>query len=127
MGDRFMALLNGQTPEQIASEIVAATEDQAVIISGMAAEELEFLVRYKNMATIQARGEKWYKQEKDNWTKSFLNDMIHSLAKAKKDYLADKEVADQHALFQLLCSRGVNPTEAIKTAYPNGVPAPRKK
>lgn len=121
-----MATLNGQTPEQIAKEIVNSLEDQAVMVSGMASEELLFLVRSKNVTTIEARGQKYFEKEKDNLIKAFLSDMIHNLAQAKKNYLADKEVKAQDDLFRLLCSKGIHPTEAVKTAYPDGVPKPRK-
>jgi hypothetical protein len=121
-----MALLEGKTPETIAKEIVKSLEDQAVMISGMAFEDVTFLVRSKNIATIEARGEKYWESQKDNLFKAFLSDVIHNLAVAKKNYLVDQEVKAQDSLFRLLCSRGVHPAEAVKTAYPDGVPKPRK-
>src|SRR5258706_5606505 len=121
-----MALLEGKTPETIAKEIIKSTEDQAVMISGMASDDLTFLVRSKNVATIEARGEKFWNKEQDNLVKAFLSDVIHNLAQAKRNYLVDQEVKAQDSLFRLLCSRGVHPAEAVKTAYPDGVPKPRK-
>jgi hypothetical protein len=122
----YMALLDGKTPQELASEIIASTEDAAIMISGLANEELDYLVRSKNAVVINGRGAKWFEHEKESMTKAYLSEVIHSLAKAKKNYLADKEVQSQDNLFRLLRSRGVNTAEAEKAAYPNGVPAPRK-
>lgn len=114
------------TPEQLAADIMVSLEDQAVMISGTANEDLEFLVQSKNTQIFMARGKKWYDQEKENLKKAFLSETIQSLAKAKRNYLSDKAVADQDSCFRLLRSRGVAPAEAEKIAYPNGVPKPRK-
>ena len=121
-----MALMNGQTPEEIAAEIVESTEDQIVTISGMANEDLKFLVESKNVQVILARGQKWFDSEYETFAKSFLSETIHNLAKAKRKYLSEKEATDQFATYRLLVSRGMHAEEASKIAYPQGVPAPKK-
>jgi asparagine synthetase A len=120
-----MALMNGKTVEEITSEIMDSTEDHAIMISGLANEDLEFLVKSKNSVTIAARGQKWFEHERESLTKALVSEVIHSLAKAKRNYLADKEVKAQNDLFQLLVTRGISVEEAVKSAYPNGVPKPR--
>lgn len=122
-----MPLLDGKTPETIAKEIMQSTEDQAVIISGMAHDDLEFLVKTKNVQIIMARGDKYFEKERETFTKAFLSELIHNLAKAKRKYLAEKEAADQFETFRLLVSKGISQVEASKIAYPQGVPAPKDK
>jgi hypothetical protein len=122
-----MALLNGQTPEEMAADIIESLEDQVISISGIANEDLKFLVRSKNVQVIMARGEKWFDGEYETFAKSFLSDTIHNLAKAKRKYLQEKEATDQFETYRLLVSRGMAAAEASKIAYPSGVPAPRNK
>lgn len=122
-----MALLNGQTPEELAAEIIESTEDKLIMISGLANADLDFLVQNKNVQIILARGQKYFEKERETFTKAFLSDLIHNLAKAKRKYLAEKEASDQFSTFRLLVSRGMSQDEASKIAYPQGVPAPKDK
>lgn len=122
-----MALLNGKSPEEMAAEIIESTEDKLVMVSGLAASDLEFLVETKNVQVILARGQKYFEKEREVFTKAFLSDLIHNLAKAKRKYLAEKEASDQFSTFRLLVSRGMGQEEASKIAYPQGVPAPKDK
>lgn len=122
-----MALLNGQTPEEMAADIMESTEDQVISISGLAYADLNFLVETKNVQVILARGQKYFERERETFTKAFISEVIHNLAKAKRKYLVEKEAADQFASFRYLVSKGMSNEEASKIAYPQGVPAPKDK
>ena len=113
-----MALLNGKTAEELASEIVNdAVEDKLVSISGTAFQKLETIVRYLNRDKIQARGQAWFDKNVDMLTTDAMETLINAREKAIVDYLAKKELNDKDEAFRTLVARGVNVQEAYKKIY----------
>src|ERR1700739_3719118 len=113
-----MALLNGQTAEEMAAEIInEAVEDKLVSISGTAFQKLETVVRYLNRDKIQARGQAWFDKNVDMLTTDALETLINAREKAITHYLAKKELNDKDEAFRALVARGINVQEAYKKVY----------
>ena len=113
-----MALLNGKTAEELASEIVNdAVEDKLVSISGTAFQKLETIVRYLNRDKIQARGQAWFDKNVDMLTTDAMETLINAREKAIVDYLAKKELNDKDEAFRTLVARGVSVKEAYDKIY----------
>jgi predicted S18 family serine protease len=120
-----MAKLNGQTPEEIAAEIIeAAVTSVKVEISGTANQDLEKILRYANAKKIYVKGEKWFQSNIESLQTEWLEKVIKAQAK-QREKLDEKE-AEQEKLeyFKILISRGVDRTQAIEMA---GLVSPAKE
>lgn len=111
-----MALLEGKTAEEIASEIMT---DKTVMVevSGLAAQNVETVVRYLNRDAIQARGQVWFDKNHDRLVTDTIETLVNARAKAIVDYMNKKELQAKDELFRTLVSRGVAKDEAYKSAY----------
>lgn len=121
-----MALLNGQTPEEIAEETVEQLEDRVIEVTGLSCQALESISRYDNRDSIANRGEKWYAKNKDHFEKTTLEKMLVTKKKQLDKYQEERANTDGWKLFRLLVSKGVEHGQALDQAFPNGVPAPQK-
>jgi hypothetical protein len=109
-----MALLNGQTAEQIAKDIINdAIEDKMVMVSGTSFQKLELVTRYLNRDKISARGDNWFKKNFDSLVTDCVETLVSAREKAITDYQNKKELQDKDELFRTLLARGI----AIETAY----------
>jgi len=112
-----MAKLNGNTPEEIAHEIVvAAVESIMVEIDGIRGQELDELLRYKYSKQIYSKGEQHFQRNKDAWRKEHLESVISAQFVQRKKLDEKQEKADSLEYFQLLVSRGVSKAEALEMA-----------
>ncbi len=119
-----MALLNGQTPEEIASEAIEqVTEDVLVTINGTFNQKLESLTRYQNRDIIQMRSEKWYESHKDELKQNVIEKLITDKFKAVTDYMTKKENDAKMTYFLMLRSKGISLEEAEKLSGINQVSA----
>jgi hypothetical protein len=125
-GENIMALLNGQTPEEIAEEIVKQLEDRVIEVTGLSCQALESIARYDNRDSIANRGEKWYAKNKDHFEKVTLEKMLVAKKKQLDKYQEERMNTDGWKLFRLLVSKGVEHAQALEQSFPNGVPAPQK-
>lgn len=115
-----MALRNGQTPEEIAKEVIDdATKSRLVEIQGTTFQKLETVVRYLTRDKIQARGENWFVKNHDALLTDTLDILIGSREKAIVDYLAKKEQNEKDEAFRELISKGITVTDAYKAVYSN--------
>ncbi len=122
-----MALLEGKTPEQIAAEVMEAIEDRVIEVSGLSCQALESIARYDNRDSIANRGEKWYAKNKDHFEKVTLENILVAKQKQLNKYQEERRISQQWESFRLLVSKGVEQSQAMQTAFPDGVPAPKKK
>jgi len=121
-----MALLNGQTAEQLASAIMKeALEDKLVEVNGPTFQQLVKLTRYNNRTTIFNRGEKSYTQNADMWIKETLEKLITSRYDQLEKQMdkAQRDAANEY--FQLLISRGMDLKKAYAEAF--GISQPETK
>ena len=121
-----MALLNGKEPNEIAEEIMEQLEDRVIEITGAGFEALTNLARYENRDVIAAKGENWYNKNRDRLEKDTLGDFLVKKARTLDKYLQERRVQQSWELFRLLVSKGVKQDEAMSSAFPDGVPAPKK-
>jgi len=121
-----MALLNGQSAEEIAHEIMEKIEDRVIEIRGDGYQALEALARHENRETISLRGENWYNKNKEHLETVCLSDILVGKHKSLDKYLKEREVQKSWELFRVLVAKGVNQDEALKSVFPEGVPAPKK-
>lgn len=113
-----MALLEGKTPEVMASEIInAAVADAVISISGTSAQKLATVVRYLNRDKISARGENWFRKNEDSLTSDAVETLVSAREKAITDYQNKKETQAKDELFRTLRARGVDLATAEKDAY----------
>lgn len=112
-----MALLNGQSAEEISKEIIEnATKTILLEITGTFDEKLESLTRYQNRDVIQMRSAQWYESNKETLRKEVIEKLIGDKFKAVTDYMSKKEKDAKMAFFLMLRSKGVSLEEAEKTA-----------
>ena len=112
-----MALLNGQTAEQIAKDIInKAVEPVIVEVDGVRGQELDELVRYKFSKKIYSKGEAWFKRNVDALRQEFLESVIESQYKQRQKQDAAQIEKDNMEYYKLLVSRGMSPTEALYEA-----------
>ena len=122
-----MALLNGQTPEEIAAEVMEKLEDRVIEISGSGYKALVDLTRYDNRETIAARGEKWFDKNQDHLIKVCLGSILTKKNETIQAYLVERNIQQSWDLFRTLVSRGIPQEDAMRDSFPNGIPAPKKK
>lgn len=112
-----MAEFNGQTPEQIAADIIkAATESQMLEISGTANQSLTKILRYANAKKIYVKGEKWFEQNLETLQTEWLEKVIEAQAKQREKLDAKERENDAHEYVKILVSRGVNRFVAMEMA-----------
>lgn len=104
-----MALLEGKTPEQMASE---ATEDVLLQVSQSLHESLVEIARYDNRDTIKLRGEKFWERNKEE----LIADSIGKHTRTISKYIAKQKHEQEMAYFLLLRSKGMSIEEAQKEA-----------
>ena len=110
-----MALLNGKTPTEIASEVVAeAVKESKLAIGGTFVTKLKALTRYSNRDVIQMRSEAWYTKEEDRLMQEVIEKLIGDKHKAVTDYMTKKENDAKMAYFLMLRSKGISLEEAEK-------------
>lgn len=113
----FMAKLDGKTPEQIAAEIVDNASQSSVIeISGVRAQELDQIVRYRYSREIYSKGEKHYEQMRDSWRSQLLEKFIESTIKQQIKIAAKQERESKLEFYNLLVSRGTPKAQALEMA-----------
>lgn len=113
-----MALLNGKTAEELASDIVnEAVEDKMIVVSGTTFQKLETVVRYLNRDKISARGQNWFQKDFDRLVTDAVETLITAREKAINDYMNKKEVQAKDELFHTLVARGVAKEQAYSEAY----------
>jgi hypothetical protein len=119
-----MALLNGKTPEQIASETIAeAVKESKLAISGTFVIKLKALTRYQNRDVIQMRNEAWYLKEEERLMQDVLEKLIGDKHKAVTDYMTKKENDAKMQFFLMLRSKGISLEDAEKQSGINQVSA----
>jgi|SRR5215475_7531927 len=112
-----MATLDGKTPEQIAKDIIdAATQATVIEISGVAAQALEQVMRYKYAKKIYSKGEKWFKANLENLQTEFIEKVIEAQYDQRKKLDSKQEEAEKHEYVAILVSRGVNRFKAMEMA-----------
>ena len=112
-----MAELNGQTPEQIAANIIkAATESVMIEISGTTAQRLTQILRYANAKKIYTKGEKWFQANLETIQTEWLEKVIEAQAKQREKLDAKERENDAHEYVKILVSRGVNRFVAMEMA-----------
>lgn len=113
-----MALLNGRTPEEMASEIIAdAVENQVIEIDGVRFQELEKLARYDNRDSLKADFEK----NKDRLMKDSVEKLIADKFKAIEKYQTKREQDKRMQYFLLLRAKGMNLEEAERISKINEI------
>jgi len=109
-----MAEMNGQTPEAIASQIIAeATEPVLVELDAIRAQQLDELIRYKFSKKIYSKGERWLQKNLDNLRQEYLESIIESFHKSRVKADEKQTEADNMEYYKLLVSRGMSPQEAL--------------
>lgn len=112
-----MAELNGQTPEEIAAEIIkAATETQMIEISGVANQNLTKILRYANAKKIYTKGEKWFQQNLETLQTEWLEKVITAQVKQREKLDEQEREKDATEYVKILVSRGVNRFVAMSMA-----------
>ena len=114
-----------KTPEQLADEIVNAP-DVMLEISDLAFEALTEITRYMKRDVISNRNEKWFTSNADSLRKEVLEKMLLDKNEQIKKYLAERDNAARYDLFRKLIAKGTDVGTAIASAFPNGIPAPKK-
>lgn len=116
-----MALMNGQTAEEIAHEvIVQATENVLIELDGTFSQKLDVLARYEQRDAIQIRGEKYWIDNQEKFRKDALQALVEAKHKAITSYMEKKAMQAKDEYFRMLRSKGVSPTEADRLAYHTG-------
>ena len=118
--------VGGKSVEELAAEVMGSIEDRVIEISGAGYQALESLTRYDNRDTIAAKGDRWFETNKDHLEKVTLGDILVKKQKTIDKYLAEREVQQNWELFRTLVARGVDQSSAMTSAFPNGIPAPKK-
>jgi hypothetical protein len=112
-----MAKMNGQTPEEMAADIVkAAVEPIVVEIDGVRGQELDELIRYRKAKHIYSKGEKWFQNNLEEFRKELLETIISAQFVQRKKMDEKQEKTDALEYFQLLVSRGVDKIQAMEMA-----------
>jgi hypothetical protein len=113
-----MALLEGKTAEQVATEIMKdAVEDKLQMISAQTFQRLVKIARYQNRTTIFNRGERAWKENEESWIAKALETVVESRYDQLEKQMtkAEKDAANEY--FQLLVSRGMPVADAFKQAF----------
>ena len=115
-----MARMNGQTPEELAANIV---EDQIVTVSSDALDALDLIVRYEHRDDLAAvysesKREALWDSSVEAWRKDELNKLVRTRANGITSYLETKarNVDARNAYIREMVARGVDPSEARKIA-----------
>ena len=112
-----MALLNGQTPEQIAAEMIEKlTKPILVEISGITAENLDKVLRYKYSKKIYSKGEKWFSHNLEILRTEFIQDFIEAQFVQRQKLDAKETEREQYEYVTLLVSRGITRYKALEMA-----------
>lgn len=112
-----MAQMNGQTPEQIAAEIMEKLQKPVLVeISGISAENLDKVLRYKYSKKIYSKGEKWFAANLENLRTEFLQDIIESQFTQRQKLDAKETEREQYEYVTLLVSRGITRYKALEMA-----------
>lgn len=119
---KTMALLNGRTPEELASEIVTeAIEPQMLEIDGVRSQELDSLARYISRDAIQVKGETWFNKNRDRLRQEAVEKLIHDKFDAIMKYMTKKEQDAKMQYFLLLRAKGMSLEQAEKESGINQV------
>jgi hypothetical protein len=113
--------------EDLTDELMESLEEKSVTISGRAFDDLEVITRYNNRDTIQVRGDKWFDKNHDALVSDVLTQMLTDKARNLSKYLEERRISKAWDLVRDLVSHGVPQNDAISRAFPDGVPAPKKK
>jgi len=112
-----MALLNGQSPEEISKEIITkAVESILVDIDGVRGQDLDELIRYKFSKKVYAKGERWFQKNLDNLRSEYLESVIEAQIKQRRKLDEKQQDNDNLEYFKLLVSRGMAHAEAMVEA-----------
>jgi hypothetical protein len=112
-----MALLNGQTPEQIAAEIIEKMQKPVLIeISGIANQNLEQVLRYKYAKKIYSKGDKWFAANLESLRTEFLESIIEAQYDQRKKADEKAAEAEKWEYVTLLISRGLTRYKALEMA-----------
>jgi uncharacterized phage-associated protein len=112
-----MAQMNGQTPEEIAAEIIkAATETQMIEIDGVSNQKLIKILRYANAKKIYVKGEKWFQENLETLQTEWAQKLINSQHEQREKLDKAERERDTHEYVKLLVARGVNRFVAMQMA-----------
>lgn len=109
--------VGGKTAQELTKEVMAAVEDQAVIITASTFSKLDTVTRYLNRERISAKGEGWFKRNYDNLVADTVEVLITGREKQILSYLDKKELQDKDESFRELLARGTEIAVAYKQCY----------
>ena len=116
-----MATLNGQTPEQIAKNIVSeAVAPQLIEIDGVTSQHLDKLARKANLTAIEALGERHWNKNRDRFRAEVVSNFINSAFKQMVKQIEKREQEMSLTYYNALIRQGMQPNEAHKLAFGNG-------
>lgn len=116
-----MATLNGQTPQEMAKDIVnKAIEKVLVEIDGVTSQHLDVMVRKDNKDSLEARGEKFWIKNREHLREEYLCKLINNTHKQFVKYIEKRELDMSVKYYQSLIKGGMSANEAHKLAF-NGV------
>ena len=110
-----MALLNGQTPKEIAEDIVNP-ESQMLELDGYVFENLVKITKYNHKDELAVKSEFYWNKEKDNLIADTLKKLINDKEKTLTKYMDKRQVEKNMEYFRLLRAKGVTIDEAAKMA-----------
>lgn len=117
-----MATLQGKFPEEMAHDIMEdITKTEVCEIDGGTSLNLDAVARYANRDKIQAKGERYWEQNRDRFRSDVLSKLVNDKHEAITAYMQKKEKDSAMEYFLLLRSKGVSPAEAEKMAGLNQV------
>jgi sulfur relay (sulfurtransferase) DsrC/TusE family protein len=117
-GETKMATLNGQTPQQIAKEIVKdAVTPSLIEIDGVTSQHLDILVRKDHRDEIDTRGENFWRKNRDRVRQEYLTEMINGAHKQLIKYLEKREKEMNLKYYESLIKGGMSANDAHKLAF----------
>lgn len=108
-----MALLNGQTPAEIADEIVHPIP-QMLEIDGFVYENLIKVTKYMHKEKLAVKSEYFWNQEKENLIAEALKKLINDKEKTLSKQSDERDEKEVRKYFKLLRAKGLSIEEASK-------------
>lgn len=112
-----MAQYEGKTPEQLAAEIMTnLTKPVLLEISGVAAENLNLVLRYKFAKKIYSKGEKWFLANLESLRTEFIEGLIEAQYDQRKKADERQAESDKWEFVNSLIARGFTRFKALEMA-----------